>query len=52
MNLLGVAASHILAIERPAEHVSTRFAPPMNERWVAGLTDNPRAMTSAFRAHV
>jgi hypothetical protein len=39
-------------VERTTEHLPTIFAATMNERRLAGLTDNARAMTAAFRAVV
>jgi len=39
-------------VERTTEHMLTVFALAMDERWLAGLTDNTSAMTIAFRTDV
>jgi hypothetical protein len=39
-----------VVVERTTEHVPAVVAMALDERWVAGLTDDARAMTTAFRA--
>src|SRR5947207_3351244 len=45
-------ASNGLITQQPTGDVSTLFAAVVNHRRSTGLTDNARAMTSAFRTEV